>query len=90
MALCKNITLENGLTVENAYIRIASLSGTKYGLDITVHSYVSQQAYQDDKPFLERKIYSFVPDVGENSPNFIKQGYEYLKTLSEYQGAVDC
>lgn len=34
--------------------------------------------------------YNFVPSVEDNSDNFIKQGYEYLKTLEEYKDAVDC
>lgn len=89
MALSKNINLENGLTVENAYIRIDSLAGNKDLLTITVNSYVSQEAFQDGKPYLEQKLYSFTPSVEEEAPNFIKQGYEYLKTLEEYQDAVD-
>jgi hypothetical protein len=28
--------------------------------------------------------------LNKSGDNFIKQAYDYLKTLSEYQGAVDC
>ena len=90
MALSKDVTLESGLIVENAYIRITEIAGNKHQLNIIVNSYISQQAFQDGKTFLEQKLYSFTPSVEEGSPNFIKQGYEFLKTLKEYQDAVDC
>lgn len=90
MALSKTITLNNGLVVENAYIRIAEIAGNKHFLNLIVHSYISQQAFQEGKTFLEQKLYSFIPSVEEGVTNFIKQGYEYLKTLEEYQDAIDC
>jgi len=90
MALSKTINLQNGLTIENSYMRIDSIAGNKNQLTISVNSYVSQQAFQDGKAYLEQKLYSFTPSVEESSANFIKQGYEYLKTLEEYQDAVDC
>lgn len=90
MALSKTINLQNGLTVDNAYIRIDTVVGSKDLLNITVKSYISQQAFQEGKAYLEQKLYSFTPSVEEETSNFIKQGYEYLKTLEEYQDAVDC
>lgn len=78
MALSKTINLQNGLTVE------------KDLLTINVKSYVSQQAFQEGKEYLEQKFYSFIPSVEEGSVSFIEQGYEYLKTLEEYQDAIDC
>jgi hypothetical protein len=90
MALSKTINLQNGLTVSNAYIRIDSIAGNKDILTISVGSYVSQQAFQEGRACLEQKTYSFTPSLEEGSANFIKQGYEYLKTLDEYQDASDC
>lgn len=90
MALCKDIILENGLQVKNAYIRIDTVAGYKGGLDISVNSYVSQNAFNSGQGYLEQKFYHFVPSVADGATNFIKQGYEYLKTLEEYKDAVDC
>lgn len=90
MAISKNITLNNGLTVNNAYIRVDTISGFKGGLDISVNSYVSKEVFEDGQGYLEQKIYNFVPDVSDTALNFIKQGYEYLKTLDEYKDTVDC
>ncbi|WP_440961276.1 hypothetical protein ACN6KS_02525 [Paenibacillus nitricinens] len=89
MALKKTIVLDSGLTANGAYIRIDSLSGYKGGLDISVNSYITQEAFNTGQGYLEQKFYSFVPSVEDDAPNFIKQGYEYLRTLSEFDGAID-
>lgn len=89
MAISKNIILNNGLEVNNAYIRIDTINGYKGGLDISVNFYTSQGAFTSGKGYLEQKMYNFVPSVIDTSANFIKQGYEYLKTLDEYKDAVD-
>lgn len=90
MALSKKIILNNGLQVNGAYIRIDTVNGYKGGLDISVNSYISQQAFLDGQGYLEQKIYNFIPSVEDTALNFIKQGYEYLKTLQEYANAIDC
>ena len=90
MALIKNTTLSDGLIINSAYIRIDTISGYKGGLDISVNYYISQQDVIDGKGYLQQKMYHFVPSVEDTAPNFIKQGYEYLKTLPEYEYAIDC
>lgn len=37
---------------------------------------------------IENKSHLFTPNL--EGENFIKQGYEYLKTLPEFAGCVDC
>lgn len=90
MALQKDIILNNNIEVKGAYIKIDTISGFKGGLDIGVNFYVSQQSFLLGKGYVERKEYSFIPSVEDDSDNFIKQGYEYLKTLDEYVNALDC
>ena len=95
MALKKTINIQynSGLTmpIENVYIRINSYTGTKGSISIYVGKYISYQHFLDNKESLEPiKIYTFNPNISDESDNFIKQGYEYLKTLEEYKDAVDC
>ena len=90
MALSKTIILNNGLTINSAYIRVDTVNGYKGDLQISVNSYISQQDFNEGKVYLIQKFYNFVPSVEDNAYNFIKQGYEYLKTLPEYEDAVDC
>lgn len=90
MALIKNIILNNGIIVNNAYIRVDTVNGCKGGLTISVNSYISKEAFDNGQGYLEQKFYYFIPSVEDGSLNFIKQGYEHLKTLPEYVDAVDC
>lgn len=69
---------------KKTYARIEEISGTKSLVKIVVGFY-NEGA---DGSLVDRMSSSFVPDLC--GPNFIKQGYEYLKTLPEFAGAVDC
>jgi len=90
MALSKTINLLSGILIENAYIRIGMVQGNKDGITIIIDLYKNQQSYIDGKLGIDRYYYNYVPLVEENSYNFIKQGYLYLKTLPEYINAIDC
>lgn len=78
--------IEKNFTIQDAYYKIDSINGTKDQIEIKVAIYkdsLKQVSYAV-------KAYKFTPIVDEESLNFIKQGYEYLKTLEEYADAVDC
>jgi hypothetical protein len=65
-----------------AICKITSISGDKNRLNVTV-------LHSDDVSRYER-TYGFEPSVADGAPNFIKQAYLYLKTLSEFSGSEDC
>ena len=73
---------ESSYTVKNCYITVSSVNGGKEGMSINV-------SLKGDDIFIE-ETYTFVPSVMEGSENFIKQAYEYLKTLPEFADATDC
>lgn len=89
----EGILLSNGVEMEitknvsipNAYIKIIYLQGSKEKMHITVGFYSDVEASN----LIYSKHYDFLPDVNDPSENFIKQAYEYLKTLPEFEGAVD-
>lgn len=70
--------------LENAYIKITNQTGNKEKVLLDVGIYDKK-----DGVCVLTKYYDFVPIVSDSSANFIKQGYEYLKTLDEYKDAVD-
>ena len=101
MAIQKRIKLKNGIEFD-AYIRIDGMHGNKNELALQVNAYnildgnkifvsilnpeignISPVEKQIRKPF-----YSFIPNF-ENNDNFMAQGYNYLKTLPEFIGAVN-
>lgn len=89
MALSKNNKISIGgkdIVFENCYIKIVFDNGTKNKRQITVMFYDNKENLN---PIGNPKYYEFIPDVSCDSDNFIKQGYEYLKTLDEYKDAVD-
>jgi hypothetical protein len=84
MAISKNYNFRD-IIISNAYFRIDNLNGNKNGINIILGIYSNK----DSSKAIETKLYTFVPNVLDNSKNFIKQGYEYLKTLDEFKDAVD-
>ncbi len=87
MALKKQITLKNNfgddVTFNEAYVKVENLIGNKSQLRIDV-SILKRQNEQ----VVDRKNYLFTPDL--NGKNFIAQAYDYMKTLPEWSGAIDC
>ena len=87
MALKKHMTLKSNfgddVSFNDAYIKIENVTGNKLQIraDVSIHKKVDGQ-------IIERTYYTFVPSM--DGENFIKQAYEYLKTLPEFAGATDC
>lgn len=89
MALLKTIDLNNGLTIENAYHRIDAFVGNKENIRIHIKVYINQEARNIGKSYIEEKFYDFIPSINETADNFIKQGYEFIKTLPEFENCLD-
>ena len=70
-------------TLQNAYIKIVSLSGSKTKIKLNIGIFDTK-----DGTLIVADTFEFVPDVSTSSTNFIKQGYEQLKT-NKYIGAID-
>ena len=66
------------------YIKIDRLSGSKDKIELIV-------SYRDtDGSLIKKTAFLFTPSVADGAENFIRQGYQYLKSLPEFAGAVDC
>ena len=77
--------IERDYSIGNAYIKILTLQGSKENINIYVGVFS-----EDKTQCIKANNYSFVPSVVNDSDNFIKQGYEYLKTLPEFEDTKDC
>jgi hypothetical protein len=86
MALKKTMTIqtEYGVDVEivDAYIVVSHINGTKTNVNAEIQWKKEQVGFP-----LKTEYVSFVPSMDSN---FIAQAYEELKTLPQYQGAVNC
>ena len=90
MALEKTLTktqelFDGVLEVKNAYWRVENVNGSKFQLTVTVSA---NKKFGDEIQVVEFKSYVFTPNM--SGDNFVKQAYEYLKTLPEFAGATDC
>jgi hypothetical protein len=86
MALKKTVEkvvagFEGKLSAKDAYWKIESISGTK------TEQFVFVSAHSGGRIIDEFRS-KFVPNM--DGPNFIRQGYDHLKTLPEFAGAEDC
>lgn len=73
-------TKEVTVNLQNAYIKVNTVTGDKENVTATVSTKIGE--------IVKTKFYRFVPDM--NGSNYIKQAYEYLKTLPEFADASDC
>lgn len=89
MAIVKTVTLESGLVVEQAYIRVQGINGNKNLAAICLEVFASQVLCEQGKPPVSFFNYTFEPLDGENTLRWDKQAYEYVKTLPEFENAVD-
>lgn len=101
MALQKRIKLKNGIEFD-AYIRIDGMNGSKNELTLNVNAYnildnnkifvsIMKPDADNLSPIEKQKrkpVYCFTPNFNSED-NFMAQGYNYLKTLPEFTGAVD-
>ena len=65
-----------------AYIKITDINGNKEKLHVIVNF--------SNKDVEFTKSYYAPVSTEDNAPNFIKQAYEYLKTLPEFENSEDC
>lgn len=86
MALICDVELENGLKIEGAYHRIASFSGTETYLNFNVDVYVKKAVFDEGRPSVTSKRYEMTFDKDRN---LFRQMYECLRTLPEYEDAVE-
>ena len=84
MALAKTVLTIHGFQSNNAYHRVEGVKlENKTAISFHIRSYTAT-----DKPFFEESVLSCAYDIEGANP--IKQAYEYLKTLPEFEGALDC
>lgn len=78
------IKSDSTFSITNAYIKIINQHGNKEKIQLDIGIFDKK-----DGNLLIPEYYEFIPDISETSKNFIKQGYEYLKTLDKFKDATD-
>lgn len=81
--------LSNGLVSDQAYLTVDSISGNKRSMSATVKVYISKEASDANIQPIDEFTVVYSPEVTDASLNYHKQTYEYLKSLPQYENAID-
>jgi hypothetical protein len=82
MALTKTAEFR-GINIANAYYRVSQVQLGKSQMTAIASLHASAEA-----PELASTMHGCPYDIEGDNP--IKQAYEHLKTLPEFEGAIDC
>lgn len=88
MALKGSVEMASGILIEDSYARIEFFSGSKTTASVDLFFYTNQESV-DEKPPVKIETYTFPIVLEDGAANIAKQGYEYLKTLPEFEGFTD-
>ena len=99
MALEKEILLDSGILLPNAYIKIdvINMNHTRW-CDIKVNIYKDQASRDDELQPAVNLMHRCIDDyytyynldkLSEEGINTVSQSYEWLKTLDYYANAID-
>lgn len=87
MALKKTITinyLNKELIFKDSYIKIDNVSGNKEMLNVIVKIFDFENGN-----VIKTFEFNFVPKAKDTALRWDKQAYEYLKTLDDFEDAID-
>ena len=83
MAIQTTVNTSSGLSITDAYCKIAEVSITKNSVTFALQVFADKT-----KTFVIENVFTAPYDL--EGPNPIKQAYEYLKSLPDFADAVDC
>lgn len=91
IVLNNTISLKNGLSISNSYAKIGFFEGNNKDkvFNFALEYYVDYTARESGKLPVKTEMYSFEFSSEEDSNNFIKQAYLYLKTLDKFKNSRD-
>lgn len=104
MALQKLIELDNGIILSAAYIKISTFyffnkANDNSYVTLEVNIFKNQQARSEGKPEVAKFThrcndpkfteYFSLSVLNATDTNMISQGYEWMKSMSTYSGAID-
>lgn len=87
--LMQKYKLSNGLVSDQAYLVVDLLSGNKQSMSAMVEVYMSKEASDAGLSPIDEFTITFIPDVSKESLNYHTQSYGYLKSLPQFENAID-
>jgi translation initiation factor RLI1 len=88
MAIKQTIKIQNEqIEVQDAYLVITNIIGTKEEVDIYLSGYISRADYKNNNSSIYTDFISFKPDTSDTSERWDKQAYRHILTLDKYKTA---
>lgn len=84
-----SVSFDTGLTLNNVYVRIHTVTGGKDAGQIIADFFKSRDDSLNGARSLKSEIIGINFDMTSSSKNFVIQAYNYMKTLTEFQSATD-
>lgn len=88
MAISKKFSTTFGIELDQAYMRVGSISGNKNHLDVVIHIFANKITAENGGSVVAVFRYGFKPE--RNGKTWDAQAYDHLKTMPEFDGATDC
>jgi hypothetical protein len=89
MALRLQVSTQFGPSADEAYARITNFYGTKDQLQVQVAIYYNEDARQSNMSTVKENAHYIAVEDLNGKGDLIPAIYEVLKTMADYQGAVD-
>ncbi len=91
MAFQMNVTLDSGIVVTDAYVKIMYVRASIDTVTAYLKAYKDRNSMLDGYPQIEgyAKTVSFTPEIGLNKGDFVTQGYAFMKSQDEFKDATD-
>jgi|SRR5699024_7789249 len=86
LALVCDVELESGLTISKAYLKISSFSGSETHINFNLNVFINKTNFEEERPPITHKNYDMHFDKDRN---LFRQMYEHLRTLPEYEHAIE-
>jgi len=89
MALKLSVATQFGVPAPQAYARITNFYGTKDQLQVQVAIYYNEEARHGNLSTVKENAHYIAVEDINGKGDLIPAIYEVLKTMADYQGAVD-
>jgi hypothetical protein len=89
MALRLQVPTQFGPSADEAYARITDFHGTKDQLQVRVAIYYNEDARHSNMSTVKENAHYIAVEDINGKGDLIPAIYEVLKTMADYQGAVD-
>jgi hypothetical protein len=85
LGLYKDIETQSGIKITDAYFRLDTISGSKNEITFVLNCYLSKEHFSRNFSLIDKRSYTFIPNLELGAPNIFDQCYNHAKTIDIYK-----